>query len=101
MRTLHLNVFAMLQVAVAHASLAALDKEHSHVLAQNEHLREQIGSICKQHAMQNEDLQAVLSEAQLALKQLRSEKVKSCLLLQKALIVRLHTTIYFVAICAS
>lgn len=67
----------MLQAAVAHASLTALDKEHSHVLAQNEQLREQLGSICKQHTMQNEDLQAVLSEAQLALKHLRSEKVKS------------------------
>lgn len=56
--------------------MAALDREHSRVLAQNTELREQLGSVHQQHVQQNEDLQAVLAEAQLALKHLRAEKVR-------------------------
>ena len=70
-----IRIAVALQEALVKASLAALDKQHTQVLAENDQLREQLGGIHRQHAAQNADLQGVLSEAQLALKHLRAEKV--------------------------
>ena len=66
---------AQIERLQAHGQQVA--SEHHHTLQQNEALRQQLDAVQRQRVEQGDELQAVLAEAQLALKHLRAEKVRT------------------------
>ena len=65
-----------MQVAQARAETACAQEQLRSVGLERDNLRDQLACVKCEHAAQNKDMQAVLTEARQALQLLRTEKVR-------------------------
>ena len=67
-------VLPLLQIAALHGQVSRVTEHSSRMSAQTDSLQLQLDEAHRAHTKQNEELQSVLYEAQMALQHLRGEK---------------------------